>query len=72
MTNDAIKAIIGRLMVNADEAVTEARNDREDEFKSGRSLAYYEMLDILKIELSAHGENLKDFGLDKNLEETFI
>lgn len=59
-------------MVNADEAVTEARNDREDEFKSGRSLAYYEMLDILKIELSAHGENLKDFGLDKNLEETFI
>lgn len=72
MTKEAIKAIIARLMANADEAVTEARNDRKDDFKSGRSLAYYEMLDTLKVELSAHGESLKEFGLDKNLEETYI
>ena len=30
--------------------------------------AYYEVLDTIKNELIAHNQNLKEFGLDENLE----
>ena len=35
---------------------------------AGRRLAYYEMLDILRTELDVRGQDLKEFGLDTNLE----
>lgn len=64
LSNEAIKYIIARLVDNANEAVTESEADKEDLFKSGRRLAYYEMLDILKSEIDARDLDLKEFGLD--------
>lgn len=72
MSEESIKAIIARIINNADEAVKESREDREDHFKSGRSLAYYEILDILRTEIDAAGGNIEDYGVDVNLEEKYI
>ena len=72
MNEESIKAIIARIIKNADEAVKESREDREDNFKSGRSLAYYEILDILRTEIDAAGGNLEEYGVDMNLEEKYI
>ena len=35
---------------------------------AGRKVAYYEMLDILKTELDIRDQDLKEFGLDIDLE----
>ena len=35
-------------------------------------IAHYEILDIIKTELQVRGEDLKDYGLDINLEEIFL
>lgn len=63
LSDETMKYIIARLVVNANEAITESEADKEDLFKSGRRLAYYEMLDILKSEIDARGLDLKEFGL---------
>ena len=68
LTNESIKYIIARLLNNANEAVEESKKDRSNLFKSGRQLAYYEMLDILQSELSVRDQDLKEFGLDIDLE----
>ena len=68
LTRDGIKYMIARLLENANEAVEESKADREDMFAAGRRLAYYEMLDILKTELDVRDQDLKEFGLDIDLE----
>lgn len=64
LNNEALKYIIARLVDNANEAVTESEADKDNLFKSGRRLAYYEMLDILKSELDARDFDLKELGLN--------
>lgn len=64
LSNEAMKYIIARLVENANEAVAESEENKEDQFKSGRRLAYYEMLDILKNEIDARDVDLKEFGLN--------
>ncbi|MGN9282980.1 hypothetical protein ACTM8V_10960 [Holdemanella porci] len=44
-------------------------NDKDNDFKNGRSLDYYEMLDILRTELDLSEQDLNEFGLDFDLEE---
>ena len=68
LTSESIKYIIARLIDNANDAVGESRKDRNNLFNKGRQLAYYEMLDILKSELSIRDQDLKEFGLDIDLE----
>ena len=68
LTREGIKYLIARLLENANEAVEESNKDKEDKFAAGRRLAYYEMLDILKSELDVRDQDLKEFGLDINLE----
>ncbi len=69
---ETLRYIIARLLENAKEAVEESRADREDEYKAGRNLAYYEMLDILKSELDIADAELKEFGLDVDLEREYL
>lgn len=69
MSNEAMKYIIARLVENANEAVTESEQNKDDMFKSGRRLAYYEMLDILKSEIDARDMDLKEFGLDIDVDQ---
>lgn len=68
LSEEALKYIIGRLVDNANDAVEESEKDRSDMFSQGRRLAYYEMLDILKSELDVRDQDLKELGLDIDLE----
>lgn len=68
LNKDAVKYLVGRLLDNANEAVEESNQNKEDAFCQGRRLAYYEMLDILKTELDIRDQDLKEFGLDIDLE----
>ena len=72
MTAESLRYIIARLIENANESIQESRDDRDDLFKSGRSEAYYEMLDTLQSELNARDEDLARYGLNINLEQRYI
>lgn len=72
LSEESIKYIIARLIERADDATQEYRKNKDDKFECGHSLAYYEMLDILKTELDLHEQDLKEFGLDMNLEEKYL
>ena len=72
MTEAELKFIISRVVSNAFEALEEAKKDTKDQFASGRSLAYYEILDTIKNELTVREQDLKELGLDMNLEAAFI
>ena len=71
LSKEILQFIISRVVENASSTLTESKNENND-FLEGKSLAYYEVLDIIKNELDAHDQNLKDYGLDINLEETFL
>ena len=64
ISEESLKYIIARLVDNANEAVGESEKDKSDLFNQGRRLAYYEMLDILKSELDVIDADLKELGLD--------
>ena len=68
LNQETLQFIIARLLKSAEETVTEQRQDPKDAFQQGKRLAYYEMLDILRSELEAHGQDLKAFGLDRKIE----
>lgn len=72
LTKDGMKYMVARLIENAREAAEESKSDRHDLFAAGRSTAYYEMLDILQSELLIAEQDLKEFGLDFDLESTMI
>lgn len=72
MNEETIKHIIARVIDNANEALEESKKNKEDDFYKGKRLAYYEILDAIKNDLEIDGQSLKDFGLDINLERTFL
>lgn len=72
MTESELKYIIERVLDNAKDALTEARENPKDDFYSGKRLAYYEVLDTIKNELIVRADNLKEFGLDVDLDKTFL
>lgn len=69
---DWIKFIISRLLVNAKEASKESKEDHENLFAEGKSIAYYEMMDILQSETEARGLDLHELGLDIDLEKELL
>jgi len=68
LSKEEIKYLIARLLDNANDAFETSDNNKGDAFYEGKKLAYYEMLDILKTELEVRDQDLKEFGLDINLE----
>ena len=72
LSNDSIKFIISRVMDNANDALGEANENKDDDFYKGKRLAYYEILDTIKNELDVREEDLKDFGLDIDLESIIV
>ena len=69
---EGISYIVERIVERAREAVEESRENREDSFKDGRALAYYEVLDILRTELSVREISLEEIGLDFDLEKELL
>ncbi len=72
MNESEIKYIIARVIDNANDALDEAKENPDDEFYKGKRLAYYEILDTIKGELKARGKDLKEYGLDVNLERKYL
>ena len=57
------------MVENANEPVEESDKDISDSFNLGTRLAYYEMLDILKSELDVRDADLKELGLDFDVDK---
>ena len=72
MTDSEIKFIINRVLDNAKDVINETEQNKNEEFNSGKLFAYYEILDTIKNELIVRGQDLKEFGLDIDLEKTFL
>ena len=72
MNESTIKFIISRVSDNAADALEEAKENKNDDFYEGKKLAYYEILDTIKNELKVSEQDLKDFGLDIDLEKEFL
>ncbi len=72
MSEEEIKYIVARVLDNANDAFKEAAENKDDDFYKGKKLAYYEILDTIKNELKARDQNLKEFGLDINLEKKLL
>ena len=70
-TEEFYKYIINRVLERAFESIREAQ-ESDNDFDNGRKLAYYEVADIIKSELSVRDADLKEFGLDVDLEKTFL
>lgn len=72
MTEAEIKFIISRVIESANDTIEESKKNNNAEFNSGKLFAYYEILDTIKNELIVREQDLKDFGLDIDLEKTFL
>ena len=71
MMSDEFKYIVSRVLDNANDAISEAKENPEDDFYKGRKMAYY-VLDTIKNELKARDADLKEFGLDIDLENVIL
>ena len=73
MMNEAVaQFLVARIIDCANYALTEAKENEGDAFYKGRKLAYYEIADIIKSELYVRDADLGEFGLDIDLEKTFL
>ena len=72
MNKQAMQYIISRISERAFDAREESKKEPDNSFLEGRHLAYYEVLDIIKTELDIRDEDLKDYGLDINLQKDFL
>ena len=68
INEERIKYIVSRLLERFIDAVEESDKDTKDELNMGRRLADYEVLDILRTELEVAELDLKEIGLDIDLE----
>lgn len=71
MSRDGVKFIIERAVQNASEIMKERKKNPNNEYYAGKAQACYEVLDIIRNELIARGENLKDYSLDGELEKQY-
>jgi hypothetical protein len=72
LSESTIKHIIALVLDNAKDAQIEKRENDGDDFYNGKHLAYYEVLDTIKNELIANDVDLKEFGLDIDLENGIL
>lgn len=73
MMNEAtLKFIISRIIDNANDSLKEAETNKDNAFNQGHRLAYYEVLDTIKNELEVNDQDLKEFGLDIDLDKIFL
>ena len=66
LTTAELEFIIARVLKNAEE-VTEEGKKNDGDFTEGKKLAYYEVLDTIKNELSVRDIDTKQLGIDSVL-----
>ena len=72
MSESALQYILSRMLDNANDTMKELKNNPKDLFYQGKQLAYYEMIDTIKNELESHNQDLKEYGLDFDLEDKLL
>lgn len=72
MDTGEFEYIIARIIDNANSALIDAAENSDDDFYKGRKFAYYEVLDTIKNEFAVRGQNLKEYGLDCDLDRRFL
>lgn len=72
MTDYGFQFIVERIIKNAYDSLKDAKENPDEEYYGGHIIAHYEILDIIKTELKTRDEDLKEYGLDINLEEVFL
>lgn len=72
MTDYGFQFIIERILKNAYESLNDAKENPGSDYYSGHIIAHYEILDIIKTELTVRDEDLKEYGLDIDLEKVFL
>lgn len=71
--NDAVfKFMISRIAEKAKDAIKEANDNSNQDYWEGRKFAYYEILDTIKSELDVRDEDLKEYGIDFDLESSLL
>ena len=68
LSDSEFECIIARIIDCANDVLV----DENDDFNKGQKLAFYKVLDIIKSELVARDQDLKEFGLDTNLEKIYL
>ena len=72
MTDYGFQFIVERIIKNAYESLNDARENPDSDYHGGHIIAHYEILDIIKAELEVREEDLKEYGLDIDLEQVFL
>ena len=71
ISGELMAHIVGRILKRADNAVEEFNKDKKNGYKGGREEAYYEVLDIMINDFSLYDVDLKELGLDFDIDERF-
>ena len=67
--DDQMRFIVEKILDNAADVQKERSSHGKNDFNDGMMCAYYQMLDTMKNQLIVDDRDLKEFGLDINLEE---
>ncbi len=68
LSKDGIAYIVSRIIDYAVDTMRECEKDPKNVFYQGKRLAYTEVLDVIKNELIVHNEDIKEYGLDFDIE----
>ncbi|WP_329886933.1 transposase [Pseudoramibacter faecis] len=68
LTKDGIAYIVSRILDYAVDAKSAVEKEPQNLFYQGKRLAYTEMLDVIKNELTVRGEDIKAYGLDFDID----
>lgn len=72
LNTERVKHIVFRLLQNANKALNMKMQKDAGEYANGLSDAYYEVLSTIQSELTFADQDLSEFGLDIDLEKTFL
>ena len=72
MEKERLMHIVFRLLQNANKVLDAKHKEKNSEYMDGLSDAYYEVLCTIQSELLFAGQDLSEFGLDIDLEKTFL
>lgn len=72
MNEERVKHIVFRLLQNANKVLDTKASKNASEYVNGLSDAYYEVLSTIQSELLFADQDLSEFGLDIDLEKTFL
>ena len=72
MNEERVKHIVFRLLQNANKVLDTKAMKNSSEYVNGLSDAYYEVLSTIQSELIFADQDLSKFGLDIDLEKTFL